>query len=282
MSNHRLKKEFTDHEKEWKFARWFWNYGEIRSWDAIKIYTTIFLSVFIALIGYVAISSVYTVPTATLVAIGLLLSIAILTNTDIRESIRKVLRRSSYDQVIEIESYKGINYYFLNSHDDVLFIENGRDLTAVGLFKLKAIPLVIQGNFERFIRSLYQQQIPLYWIYGQVPIDQGAILVSPAVSEEAREHYMEQSLTEREARLEAHGGMWGVRIIFGTRRSVPAIGNIDVKRIALYKQLTADLFKIQTAFTSAYPHTILEPLRGKELEKAFSITITGGGIPAFF
>jgi len=58
--------------------------------------------------------------------------------------------------------------------------------------------------------------------------------------------------------------------------------SIEASRLTLYQQLKADLFKISTAFISAYPHTILELLHGKELEKAFSITVTGGGIPAFF
>jgi hypothetical protein len=152
----------------------------------------------------------------------------------------------------------------------------------VGLFKLRAIPLVIKGNFERFIRTLYQQQIPLYWCFAQSPVGQGAILQGPAVSDAARNFYGDQSLDEFESRMETHGGMWGARIIFGTRRTVPARGNLEGKRLILQQQLAKDLLTISTAFTSAYPHTILEPLHGPELEKAFSISITGGGIPAFF
>lgn len=276
------KKELSEQEKEWKFARWFWRAGDASSWQVSKIIITLIVAITIAFIGYFSISFLYTTPTAILVGVALLLVIGMLLNMDIRNTFRQLFRRDTFQQVKTIESFQNLTYYFLNEREDVLFIENGRDLTAIGLFKLKAIPLVIKGNFERFIRSLYQQQVPLFWVYGQAPIEEGAILQSPAISEEARNYYSEQSFFELESRMETHGGMWAARIIFGTRRSVMASGNLEGKRILLYKQLSADLFKIHTAFTSAYPHTVLESLSGKELEKGFSLVITGGGIPAFF
>ncbi|MFX1295367.1 MAG: hypothetical protein ACFFD2_11035 [Promethearchaeota archaeon] len=280
--NRKQRKEYTDQEKEWRFARWFWNRTDTSSWDSVKVFITLLISLTVAIMGYIIVSSIHTVPTAVFIGVGLLIGLAIFVNMDIRSAFFHLFRRGKYDQIKRIENYRNLIHYFLNGHEDVLFIENGRDLTAVGFFKLKAIPLAIHGNFERFIRALYQQQVPLYWHYGQTPIDEGAILGSPAVSEEAREFYEGQPPYEFESRMEAHGGMWAVRILLSTRRTIPARGNLGAKRIVLYQKLSADLFKIYTAFTSAYPHTILESLFGEELIKAHSIAITGGGIPAFF
>ncbi|MHA1130172.1 MAG: hypothetical protein ACTSQI_20455 [Candidatus Helarchaeota archaeon] len=277
------QKEYTAQEKEWNFARWFWNHGDSDMWNYTKTFVTLILCIFVAIIGYYAIYAVNVSNyLAAFIGVIILLGMAILVNTNLRNGFNKFFRKTKYEQIKFIKSYEGISYYFLKRYNDILFIENGQTLTGIGLFKLKAIPLMIHGNFERFVRALYQQQIPLYWIYGQAPIGEGAILATPAVSGEAREFYEAQDSFEAQSRLEVHGGMWGVRIIFGTRRTIALSGDLEEKRLILYKQLSADLFKIHTAFCSAYPHTVLELLNGKELEKAFSITITGGGLPAFF
>jgi hypothetical protein len=282
MQKRKLKMDYSDQEKEWIFARWFWNQGDSSSWAVTKVVVTLIIAILLGITSYITISSIHTTLTAGIVGIGFFLTVALLINTNIRTTLQRFFRRANYEQVEWIEAYHDLGYYFINGHQDILFIENGSNLTGVGLFRLKSIPLMIHGNFERFIRSLYQQQIPLYWTYGQAPIGEGAILSTPAVTERARSRYSRYPSYEVESRLESHGGMWGVRIIFGTRRTVSTSGDIEAKRLVLYKQLSADLFKIHTAFTSAYPHTVLEPLQGKELEKAFSITITGGGLPAFF
>jgi hypothetical protein len=221
--------------------------------------------------------------------IGILIFVGALlaASPDLRQRLARRLFRHPYEQVQVITAYNQLLYYFLNGHDDILFLENGRDLTAIGLFKLKAIPLIIKGNFERFIRSLYQQQIPVYWNYVQSPVDQGALLgsqFSDIVSEELRTDQQDHPdrMEYFNDKVENNNGVWGVRLLLGTRRSVGSLLNVEANRLTLYQQLKADLFKISTAFTSAYPHTILELLHGKELEKAFSITVTGGGLPAFF
>ncbi len=275
--------EYTQQEKEYRFARWFWNQADTANWNATKLFLTFIITLFISLVAYFAINSIITAPLNSFILVGLLFTVLLLINGNIRERLNRFLaKRRNYESTEPITAYENLNLYFLENHDEIMFLENDRDITAIGLFKLKAIPLVIKGNFERFIRSLYQQQIPVFWLYVQAPVEQGAILYTPAVSEEARAFYEEQSPFELESRMEARNGMWKVRLIFGTRHTLPAGINIEAKRVMLYNKLKADLIKIQTAFVSAYPHTILELLQGKELEKAMSIAITGGGIPAFF
>ena len=136
----------------------------------------------------------------------------------------------------------------------------------------------MRGSFELSTNNKFQ----CIGITRNHPLNKGSIIDSQAISEEARTFYEEQPHYELESRIESRNGMWVVRLVFGTRRCVPAALNIESKRLTLYQELKADLLKISTAFQSAFPHTVLELLRGKELEKAFSITITGGGIPAFF
>jgi hypothetical protein len=268
-------------EKEYKFARQFWAPATFSGWRAVKI--------LIAALGCLVLCYfIYLAFTASLLTgiIGIFVFVGCLLigSTDIRHSITNRLFHRSYEQVQVVQSFSNLTYYFLKGHDDILFLENGRHLTAIGLFKLKAIPLIIKGNFERFIRSLYQQQVPVYWNYVQTPIDQGALLdsqysetVSPGERDYQRDH--PQVFDEQ---VENNNGIWGVRLLLGTRCSVQTLFNVEANRLTLYQQMKADLFKISTAFTSAYPHTVLELLHGKELEKAFSVSLTGGGVPAFF
>jgi len=276
--------EYSDMEKEYKFARQFWHQAVVSEWRAMKI-----LIAFLGCIGlcYIIAQTIYLSPLVLVIGVLIFLVALFVASSDLRHGLVRRLMRRSYEQVQPITSYHDLTYYFLNGHDDVLFLENGRDLTAMGFFKLKAIPLIIKGNFERFIRSLYQQQIPIYWMYVQSPIDQGALLsgrFSDIVSEEVTDFQREHPdhADRVDTQIENNNGVWGVRLLLGTRRSLPTLFNADTNRLTLYQQIKADLFKISTAFTSAYPHTILELLHGKELEKAFSITLTGGGLPAFF
>lgn len=279
----RNKGEYDKVEDEFKFARWFWRQAVPATWHATKLLVTFAVIVFICIVGYVTITSAVISPVYVVIGMGLLLSVTLLANMDLRNGILRLLpHKRNYENTRLVTTYDNLKFYFLRNHEEILFLENGRDLTAVGLFKLKAIPLIIKGNFERFIRSLYQQQIPVYWTYVQAPVDQGTILDGPAVSEQARRFYADQPPYEFESRMESRNGMWVARLLFGTRRTVSATFNIEAKRLQLYQDLSTDLFKIQTAFVSAYPHTVLEPLHGKELEKALSISITGGGMPAFF
>jgi hypothetical protein len=281
--NKNKQNELTETEKEHSFARWFWAGAEASSWSASKVLLTFVGAVTIGVFAYIGITALPLNPVATVVIVGLLFSGILLINADFRGWLtRQVQRRRHYDHVDRIAAYDAIQYYFLKDHTDVLFIENGRDLTGVALLKLKAIPINITGNFERFIRSLYQQQIPIFWTYVQTPVDQGAILSSPAITDAAREFYEDKPPYETEHRFEAHDGIWVARIVFGTRRTVQAGADLEVRQLTLYQQLKSDLFKIHTAFTSAYPHTVLESLKGDALIKAHSVAITSGGVPAFF
>ena len=276
--------EYSDLEKEYKFARQFWHPAVLPEWRAVRLLG--------ALLGCIVICLIiaFTINLSPFVGvIGILIFFGALpaASPDLRHWIARRLFRHPYEQVQLITAYNQMIYYFLNGHDDILFLENGRDLTAIGLFKLKAIPLIIKGNFERFIRSLYQQQVPVYWTYVQSPVDQGALLggqlgdiVNEELSADQQDHPDHADYFNE--KVENNNGVWGVRLLLGTRRSMGSLLNVEANRLTLYQQLKADLFKISTAFTSAYPHTILELLRGKELEKAFSITVTGGGLPAFF
>ena len=276
------QEQYEQLEGEYKYARWFWNRGERESWSASKMFVTFVASMVILAIGFITLSNLISPITAG-IGMGTLVIMVLLANSDIRGwAVRQILRKRSYAHTRPVTSYEGLKFYFLEDHEEILFVENGRDLTGVGLFKLKAIPLVIKGNFERFIRSLYQQQIPVWWSYIQAPVEQGSILNGPAVSEAAHEFYDAQPPHEFDSRIESRNGVWVVRLILGTRRTVSATMNIENKRVKLYEQLIADIFAIKTAFISAYPHTVLDPLHGKNLELAMSINITGGGIPAFF
>ena len=273
--------EYNQMEKEFKFARQFWSPAVTSSWRGVKLLVAIVVCIGLS---YLIAISIYSSPVTSIVGVCAFLITLVLASADLRQGVLRRILRRTYDQVQPVKVFEPLKYYFLNGHDDILFIENGRDLTAVGLFKLKAIPLIIKGNFERFIRSLYQQQVPVYWTYVQSPIDQGALLerkFSDIVTEETID-YHEDHPDEFDSQIENNNGVWGARLLLGTRRTVGSLFSIEASRLTLYQQLKADLFKISTAFISAYPHTILELLHGKELEKAFSITVTGGGIPAFF
>ncbi len=281
MPQNNSNDEYSQMEKEYKFARKFWAPATVTSWRAVKI----LIAAFGCLVLFYLIYLAFTASLLTgVIGIFVFAGCLFIGSADLRHAVVNRLFRRSFEQVQVVQSFNNLTYYFLKGHDDILFLENGRHLTAIGLFKLKAIPLIIKGNFERFIRSLYQQQVPVYWNYVQTPIDQGALLdsqYSETVSQEERDYQRDhpQAFDEQ---VENNNGVWGARLLLGTRCSVLTLFNVEANRLTLYQQMKADLFKISTAFTSAYPHTVLELLHGKELEKAFSVSLTGGGIPAFF
>ena len=277
MSQNRKKKEEYDElTKELKFSNWFWNSGGESTSFGQNLFVTLLATSIVGLIGYATILN-FSIPNAV-IGTSFLIGILIMMKVGMSPWSHSRAR----DQDLLIRDYEDFTPYFLAGRDDILFFEENGELTGFGLFRLKAIPRTLKGSFERFIRSLYQEQIPVYWLYLQSPVEQGIIIDSPAISEKAREHYTKQEIGELESRMESHGGMWVGRLIFGTRRTLAITDDIELVRIKLYRKVTADLFKIFSAFRNAYPHTIPELLRGKELVTALKLSITGGARPSFY
>lgn len=277
MSQYRRKKE--EHEeltKELQFSNWFWNPGGENFAFGKNLFITLLATCIIGLIGYATILN-FSIPNA-IIGMGILIGLLI----TVKVSSSSWSHSRAPDRALFITEYEDFAPYFIPGRDDVLFFEENGELTGFGLFRLKAIPRALRGYFERLIRSLYQEQIPIYWLWLQSPVEQGAILDSPALSEKARTHYMKQELGELESRMESHGGMWVGRLIFGTRRTLAITEDIELARIKLYRQVIADLFKIFSAFRNAFPHTIPELLRGKELVTTLELSITGGARPSFY
>ena len=248
---------YDEIENEVEFVRWYEPRSDVSSRDVIRKFLTAFICLMISVIGFMLGRELMPLTTAIVVGVGVFAGLLCLTNLGALRRIRS--QRYVEEGIHPVLPCKGMKFYFLNNHEEILFIEGAGWLIGMGLLKLRAVPLEIKGNFERFIRSLYQQRLPFYLLYVQSPIGQGAIQAAPTL----------------EPNTESSNEYWGARILLGVRR--------EGKRPEdLYRRLTADLFKVKTAFVSAYPHTILEPLAGEDLKKALSIPITGGGIPKRF
>lgn len=279
-SNSELEKVID--ESRW--ARWFWAQGTSATWSTTKILITFLSGLFICIIGMIGICTFFHSPYTAGVIGGLLLAITLASNAEIRRRWNTfVSRRRSTTGTRSITHYENFRYYFLEGRDEILFVEQGTELSALGVIRIISTPIGIKGNMEHFFRGIYEQQLPVWYTITVVPLGVDEILDSPAITDNAREHYQNQSDYDFLSKMESHGGIWHARVLIGTRRSLPiSMWNVEVKRMELYQQVSADLVRLKDALRAAYPHLYLGILKGQTLEKAIAINLTGGGIPAFF
>ena len=128
---------------------------------------------------------------------------------------------------------------------------------------------------ERFIRSILERQVPLYLHHQQVPLTPEEIIEknSSVITEKVQKYFSKKEPHEQASEIEKHGGIWGVRNIFGSHRMVSASNDCEATRRILAEQLISDLKKIRSAFKQTFPRSILEPLLGKDLRMTCQCSI---------
>jgi len=271
-------------EDELDFARFFWKPAEPPSWPYWgELFTTLILIAVTSALDFIMILTIGQDLTGATFFGAILVAILLAIN---RKGLvpRPLSPNRKNHQFVRIPFEQIFTYSFSKGFEDVLFLKSAKTLIGVGLFRLKVVPIDLVGSFERFLRAIYQHQVPLFWIYHQVPIapDLAFDKEFAAISEQGLNHYGARTPQERQSRVESKKGVLGVRIIFGSHRYVPAEKDGPIMRQFLREQVARDLRIIRSAFKHTFLHTVLEPLKGGELLTAYRLTIQSGSPPSFY
>lgn len=282
--NRKPKEEKMQFEREDLFADFFWKPAEHPSWPYFRellitlgilpgiVVLSLLLNVFLEVFSLGAIA-IYGVLWVLLVIVNL--------NLAIRQSLSKWFDKV---RIQDLGFSSQFNYRFLDEQQEILLIADGQNVSAVGLFRLKAVGVGLDGTFERIVRSIYMQQIPFFWLHRQAPISLKAVFSDefPAITTKARNSYLAAPLHTRSSRIATHGGVWAERIIFGSCRTIQGYQDVRMINERLKELVVSDLYKIRAAFKQSLAYAALEPLQGNELLAVYQHSIHGGAPGSFY
>jgi len=259
-------------EKEYNLHRWYRLQPESDSWSGIIIFFTAVTSFALGLSGYYYFilahnSQIFAIVVGIAILVG-----GLLVNRNIRSEFCTLIKTRGNNP---LDIHKNALYFFLEGHEDILFIQTENKVTAFGIFEIKGIPLMIKGNFERFMKVLYQQGIPIFWIYTQASLEPADISRELSVLDEQSANFENSDLDPLELTNIPDPQIGIVRILFGIRKTF----KITTTREEIYQEVSSTLYDVGTLFRSAYPHLDLASLKNQELHGAFNLIITCGAVP---
>jgi len=278
------EEQYAKMEQELEFADYFWRPADAPGslyWK--KIGVALGATVFLGLLALLLIFFIDLNRMEAIVLGGILGIVLVGLNLRGSSLMRFLVRRSSKG-LLNLHINERFKYSFLKDQKDILFIWTRRALIGVGLFRLKAVPIKLAGSFERFIRSIYQQQVSLFWFHLQSPVPPDTVVDKDfqAITDKARKDYEEKIPHKRVGQLESHAGIWNERIIIGACRWLPIDSEpSETTQYLLREIVLSELFKIRSAFKQTFPHAVLEPLTDKELVTAYSYSIQGNAPVSF-
>jgi len=303
MSEKKYSREYEQVVREHQFAQKSWNSAEGIQKPLTKLFLTLLVCFLISVIGFVEVHYYQVNFTIVVITFGVFIGSLILINSDISGAFTRFwISFRNYQDCKEFEVSSHINCSFLREFKEILFVSDNKILKGIGIFKIKKIPISLQGSKERLIRSLYDQQVPFFVSQLGAPKDTEPFIknytstqshgltletqfIFPAESERPSEDkdttYKPLPPQVQEAQWEARGGPWDGRFLIGSCRSLAVDRDTELARMVLYRQLLTDLLKIRDVFQNEYPHTELEPLCGKELVAALRLLVTGAAQPSW-
>ncbi len=258
------KSEDQNLKDNYPLFRWYRLRSEADFWRSIRLIITVVLSCAIGFGGYYFFMRRFNVFLLAVV-IGLtILAVGLLVNQDLRSIFIK-----QKDATLDI--HESSRFYFLEGRNDVIFVESKKFLTGVGIFEVKDVPLMISGNLKRFMRNLYQQGIPTFWVYAQAPLTQIQLMQQPVNGEVfGNPDSLGEDPSEFDHAIAPYLG--SVRVLFGMYNTF----KVTSKRTDVYQEVASKLLSLNTLFRSVYPHSTIQHLRGQELSDAFKIILSCG------
>ena len=262
------KEELEQFIKKRKLAEWFWRPADRPGWPYGVELGWIFVG-FVIVFGLVAaLIILIELNSIGALVIGGILVVA-LAGIQLKGRILRFLfgGRNNEEEIEALNISDRYQYSFANGRDDILFIRDAYHLIGLALFRYKATPIDPEGSFQRFIRSVYERQVPLFWHHQQVPFRPDEVIkydFSP-ITDEARDKFAWKQPHKRASDLGNQGGIWGGRIIFGSQRAFSASDDCEATRRIISEQLISDLHKIKHAFRQTFTQSVFEPLLGQDL-----------------
>ena len=162
--------------------------------------------------------------------------------------------------------------------DPIVFLDNNKNVYAISVFKIKAIPLSIQTNFLKLVRGVASNNINFFTIYsysntpdmnqlnnGDIDNDEDWINSFP----EILTRNLDTSLDKTEK--------WITNILFGCY--IKSDKHVNSENIyELYKKIEHKLSILESIFSGSFPHGKLELLHGPRLFRAIQSITIGGNV----
>ena len=160
-------------------------------------------------------------------------------------------------------------------YDDVaLYKINETKVIGFSGFELVEVPLRLRGKFRYFIRTAFLEKIPLFYIFSHLPVETKNVVKQNLVENSVaslRKRNVRMDKKEKETmmaeQIESTGGVWKGTVFIGTKAEVTLSPGWKER---LQKQLDENISVLMHSFISAYPHTRIKRVSGKELLNLFN------------
>jgi len=157
--------------------------------------------------------------------------------------------------------------------DNALYKITGTRVVGFSGFELVEVPLRLRGKFRYFIRTAFLEKIPLFYIFSHMPVETKSVLKRKLIENSITKSRKKKTIDEKDVEtqlaesMEANGGIWKGTVFIGTKAEVLLSPGW---RERLQKQLDANVSVLMHSFISAYPHTKIKRVSGKELLELFN------------
>ena len=157
--------------------------------------------------------------------------------------------------------------------DTAIYKITGTRVVGFSGFELVEVPLRLRGKFRYFIRTAFLEKIPLFYLFSHMPVETKSVLKSGLVEDLFYKARKSNDIDEKEyetrlaENIETNGGIWKGTVFIGTKAEVLLSPGWKER---LQKKLEANVSVLMHSFISAYPHTKIKQVSGKELLELFN------------
>ncbi|MHA1268637.1 MAG: hypothetical protein ACTSPY_02515 [Candidatus Helarchaeota archaeon] len=184
----------------------------------------------------------------------------------IRKNISKISIRNLNIRELKINN----KYFFLLDNKnkplyDVLFINDGSNITAISLLKINNLPIYLYGDFNEFIRGIYgKRDVSVFWFQSHKSIDFNEFINLDCIKDRPKKRLQLYLDENKRLQLIKIGGIWKTNIIFGTKIIIET--NADKNQLLkAYKELDISRIKLLANFQAVYSGISYEILEKNDI-----------------
>lgn len=275
---------------ELKTSQEFWNKDRLVRPNRFRIMFVIMATIFISVsVYYILNYFIIDKLISSILVIIVFLLFSIIFQPQIKNRILSKLYKIADSSLYSIDIFDKLNYFFYKDEDTgqkdetIIFEENNGVLYGFGAFKIDKVPISISGEFRHFLRSIYGNQIPIFWNVVQAPLkEQEVPKLKKNITLERRTFMQSMNRDDLNTYLLNKEGIWKARIWFGTSASANVAPNIESAIKRLREIITENLQKLKSTFYISFPHTKLVQLEGRQLINSHITQSTYSGDFRFF
>ncbi|MBD3229730.1 MAG: hypothetical protein GF329_16230 [Candidatus Lokiarchaeota archaeon] len=251
-------------QKEKLFAGYFWHHRNFIPWMSLRQLIPFLIGIIIiftcAIIDFIFSSIFFMI---SIFILFYIINISIVLGRKIR-SLKEI-------NISFVDFKDNPKYFFIKDNsntelDDVIFIENGINITAISCFKLYSIPIYILGYFDWFVRKLYKHGINFFWIQIQRPIeDIKSLIENDNIKYAAIKRISEFKPYIFEDKISKKGGFWHGSIILGVKVIIESNDHSYTTYLKLYDKVKSDLKELEIIFSDTFYSVEIKKMQGGDL-----------------